>query len=113
MEEELAGHLIDAANIGYSETRKEVLTIVERHVELKEDESLRAARVTHGWWQKFLRKDSSLSLQSGDSTAAIRLDAVNEENMSNCFEKVKEVFDDGDFWNHPEAIYNVDETSRA
>jgi len=43
----LAGHLVDAANIGYG---KAVLTIIERHVE---DISLRAARITHGWWQKF------------------------------------------------------------
>ena len=48
-EKELAGHLIDAANIEYSKTRGEVLTIVERHVESKQDVSLKAARVTHGW----------------------------------------------------------------
>jgi len=40
--------LIDVANIGYRKTRGEVLTIVERHVESKEDVSLKAARVTHG-----------------------------------------------------------------
>jgi len=38
-EQELAGHLIDAANIGYGKTRGEVLTIVDRHVESKEDVS--------------------------------------------------------------------------
>jgi len=56
-EQELAGNLIDAANIGYGKTRGEVLTIVERHVELKEDMSLRAARVTNGWWQKFKERN--------------------------------------------------------
>ena len=48
-EEELAVLLIDAANIGCGKTRGEVLTIVERHIELKEDVSLKAAKVTHGW----------------------------------------------------------------
>jgi len=71
-EEELTVHLIDAANICYGKTRGEVLTIVERHVEMKEDVSLRATRVTHGWWQKFLKRNSSLSLRSGDSTAAVK-----------------------------------------
>ena len=103
-EEELAGELISAANIGYGKTRAEVLTIVERHVELKEDVSLKAARVTHGWWQKFKERNPSVSLRSGDSTAAVRLDAVNEENMNNYFDMLKDVFDKGDFWNHPEAI---------
>jgi len=109
-EEELTVHLIGAANIGYGKNRGEVLTIVERHVEMKEDVSLRAARVTHGWWQKFLKRNPSLSLQSGDSTAAVRLDAMNEENMDNYFGMLKKVFDEGDFWNHPEAIYNMDES---
>ena len=58
-------------------------------MELKEDVSLRAARVTHGWWQKFKERNQSLSLRSGDSTAAIKLDAVNEENMDNYFEMLK------------------------
>ena len=60
-------------------------------MELKEDLSLRAARDTHGRWQKFKERNLSLSLRSGDSTAAIRLDAVNEENMDNYFKMLKEV----------------------
>jgi len=51
-----------------------------------------------------------LSLWSGDSTAGIRMDAINEENLNNYFDQLKEVFDKGDFWNYPEAIYNMDET---
>ena len=109
-EEELAGHLVDAASIGYGKTRKEVLTLVERHVEQKEDVSLRAARITHGWWQKFIKRNPSLSLQSGDFTAGIRMDAINEENFTNYFDQLKDIFDKGDFWNHLEAIYNMDET---
>jgi len=63
----------------------------------KEDVSLRVARVTLGWWQKFTERNPSLTLRSGGSTAAIRLDAVNEENMDNYFDKLKEMFNEGDF----------------
>ena len=45
-EEELTGHFIDAASIGYDKTWKEVLSIVERYAEKKEDAFVRAARVT-------------------------------------------------------------------
>ena len=90
-EEELTGHLIDAANIGYGKTIEEVLTIVERHVEMKEDVSLRAARVIHGWWQNFLKRNPTVSLRSGDSTATVRLDAINEENMDNYFGMLKKI----------------------
>ena len=109
-EQELTDHLIMAADMGYGKTRQEVLSIVERHVEGKEDVSLRADRVTQGWWEKFLKRNPSLSLRAGDSTAGVRMDAINEDNMDNYFEQLKEVFDKGDFWNHPEAIYNLDET---
>ena len=30
--------------------------------------------------------------------------------MDNYFDMLKKVFDEGDFWNHPEAIYNMDES---
>ena len=102
--------MINAANKGFGKTCRDVLSIVERHVEQKEDVSLRAAKLTHGWWQKFLKRNPSLSLRSGDSTAGVRMDAVNEENMQNYFDQLKDIFDKGDFWNHPEAIYNMDKT---
>ena len=38
------------------------------------------------------------------------MDTINEDNMENYFDQLKEVFDEGDFWNHPEAIYNSNET---
>ena len=55
-EEEPTDHLIDAVNMGFGKTRRDVLSIVERHVEQKEDVSLRASRLTYGWWKKFLKK---------------------------------------------------------
>jgi len=38
---------------------------------------------------KFLKGNLSLSLRSGYSTAAVRLDAMNEENMDNYFGMLK------------------------
>ena len=47
-------------------------------MEQKKDVSLWAARVTHGGGRSFYL---SLSLQSGDSTAGVRTDVVNEQEM--------------------------------
>ena len=55
-------------------------------------------------------KNPALSLRSGDATAGVRIDAVNEENMRAYFALLKEVYDDLDFGGHPERIYNMDET---
>ena len=51
-----------------------------------------------------------ISLRAGDSTAGVRMDAINKDNLDNYFDQLKKVFDEGYFWNHPEAIYNMDET---
>ena len=109
-EQELATHLIKASNIGYGKTRRDVLSIVEQFVDQKEDVTLRSSKITHGWWQKFLKRNPDLNLRSGDSTAAIRLDAVNPENLNNYFDSLRSIFDEFDFDDHPEAIYNMDET---
>ena len=108
-EKELAGHLIEASNIGYGKTRREVFGIVKRYVEQKDNVSLRSPTVTHGWWQKFLKRNPTLSLRAGDSTASIRMDAINADNLKN-FDQLRKIFDDYNFDNHPEAIYNMDET---
>jgi len=109
-EQELTTHLIKASNMGYSKTWGDVLSIVEQYVNQKEDVSLQSSKITHGWWQKFLKRHPDLSLKSGDSTAGIRLDVVNPENLSNYFDALRSIFDEFDFDDHPEAIYNMDET---
>ena len=74
--------------------------------------SLWSAAVTHGWWQKFLKRNPILSLRAGDATASIRMDAINADNLKNYFDQLRQIFDNYDFNNHvhPEAIYNMDET---
>ena len=49
-EKELAGHLIAASDIGYGKTRRDVLGVVKRCVEQKENMSLRSPTISHGWW---------------------------------------------------------------
>ena len=59
-------------------------------MEKKEDVSLQSDNITHGWWQKFLKRNPSLSLQAGDSTAGVRMDVINAENITNYFDQLKE-----------------------
>jgi len=51
-----------------------------------------------------LKRNPSLRLKSGDSTTEVRMDAINDDNIKNYFDQLKKVFDEGDFWDHPEAI---------
>ena len=107
-ESELSGHLLQVAKIGFGKTRRDVKCIVEQHVKGKG--TLRSPRISDGWWQKFMKRNPSLSLRRGDATAGIRLDAVNTENIRSYFDLLRNVYDEFGFDNHPEAIYNMDET---
>ena len=107
-EGELASYLLSAANIGLGKTRYEVMRMAEGMAAAKG--VLRSQRISHGWWQRFLARNPALSLRSGDATAGVRIDAVNEEYMRAYFALLKEVYDDLDFGGHPERIYNMDET---
>ena len=66
----------------------------------------------HNTWlvAKVLKRNPSLSLQAGDATTGIGMDAINAENLKNYFDQPRSIFDEFDFDNHPEAIYNMDET---
>ena len=52
-----------------------------------------------------------LKLRAGDSIASVQMDAVNAENIHTYFDlSVRSVYDEFGFDDHPECIYNMDET---
>ena len=107
-ESELADHLIHVANLGYDKTRRDVKCLVERYAIQKE--VLKGSAISNGWWQRFLQRNPNLKLRRGDGTSGIRMDVANAENMRAYFEELRAIFDDYNFYEHPEAIYNMDET---
>lgn len=100
--------MISAANIGLGKTRSEVLRIAESVASSKG--ILRKEHITSGWWRSFLRRNKKLSLRAGDATASTRMNAINKKNMRRYFKLLKSVYDEFDFQNSPERIYNMDET---
>ena len=64
------------------------------------------------WWvvATILERNPGISLRAGDVTAGVCMDAINEDNMRKYFDLLDEVFNELDFKDHPERIYNMDET---
>ena len=94
--------------MGLGKTCRDVKCLVE--VCVRKKGTLRGSAVSNGWWDKFLKRNPMLSLRSGDSTAGIRMDAMNVENMKEYFDLLRKVYDEYEFNSHPECIYNMDET---
>ena len=105
-EGELTTYLLKATSIGLGKTRHEVMRIAEGVAAQKG--ILKGSKISCGWGQRFCARNPGVSLRSGDATAGIHIDAVNEENMLQCFSLLREVYDDlhVDYDGHPERIYN-------
>ena len=111
-EQELAEHLVLSAKVGYGKTRQDVMNLVETYVNSRrsKEQNQKEVTVSNGWWFKFKMRNPSLSLRRGDSTAGVRMDAVNPENINEYFDLLERVFQEYGFSDQPEAIYNMDET---
>ena len=107
-EKKLCDYLLSSAEVGYGKTRKEVKCIAEAVA--REKGVLRASQISDRWWRRFLARNPSLSLRSVDATANVRMDAVNVENITAYFDIFKEVYDELNLNDHPECIYNMDES---
>ena len=71
---------------------------------------LRKDVISNGWWRRFIERHNRLSLRKGDSTACVRMDAVNEETLTEYFDLLEDTLKQHDLQNSPSQIYNVDET---
>ena len=87
-EKELGSYLKHCAKVGYGKTRKDVLCIVESAT--SERCRLRASHVSDGWWRRFKERQGDLSLRQGDSTAHVRMDAMNQETIDHYFSLLKD-----------------------
>ena len=96
------------ANVGYGKTRKDVLCIVESAT--GERGRLRAHHASDGWWRRFKERQGDLSQRQGDSTAHVRMDAMNQETMDHYFSLLHDTLSTHCLLDRPSQIYNVDET---
>ena len=107
-EQELGSFLKSCATMGYGKTRRDVMHSAESVA--REKGILKKDCITHGWWNRFLERQGDLSLRRSDSTAHVRMNAINRETLQQYFSLLKDVLDEHDLHSKPAQIYNVDET---
>ena len=107
-EAELASFIEQCATIGYGKTRKDIMCIAQTTAESKG--ILRKKVISTGWWRRFMERQNNLVLRKGDSTAFIRMDAVNDETLKGYFDLLEDTLKQNSLQNSPSQIYNVDET---
>ena len=85
-----------------------MLCIVESAV--NESGKLWSSHVSDGWWRRFKEHQGDLSLRQGDSTAHVRMDAMNQETIDHYFMLLRETLTTHGLLNKPSQICNVDGT---
>jgi len=107
-ESELESYLIQSCQVGYGKTRRQIKAIVENIA--VEKGILRKSHISDGWWKKFLERHPKLSLRSGDATGHVRMNAMTRENLTHYFDLLNECLVENGLKDHPEQIYNMDES---
>ncbi|XP_065896174.1 uncharacterized protein [Dysidea avara] len=108
-EKELADFLKESSEVGFGKTRRDILNIAESYAKQK-GVLRKESGITQGWWRSFRDRQGDLSLRKGDNTAHVRMDAVNEETISDYFALLQTVMQKHGITNSPGQIYNVDES---
>ena len=110
-EEETELAAIEAASIGCRQTRKQIMTIAENVA--KDKAILQKDRISTGWYDKFMKRQTYLSLRKGDPAANDRMDAVTSQAIKYYFNLLEKTLKDNNLLNKPAQIYNVDDTGMA
>ena len=71
---------------------------------------LRSGQVSQGWWHRFLERQKDISLRQGDTTAHVRMDAMNRDTVEHYFSLLHDVLSSHDLLDKPAQLYNVDES---
>ena len=66
--------------------------------------------VSDGWWWNFKKRQPSLSLRRGDSTAHVRMDCINKDTIEQYYNLLEDTLRKHELLNNPEQIYNMDES---
>ena len=88
-EKKLSEFLVETAALGYGRSRGEIMAIAE--CTTKKKGTLRKNKITHGWFDSFMKRQPYLSLRKGDVTAHDRIDTITPEALKHYFDLLKEV----------------------
>ena len=88
------------ADIGFGKTRKQIKAMVEKAA--RDEKVLRKEKISDGWFRRFLERRPHLCSCKGDRTAAIRIDAMNNQSaLDNYFIELKSILDENKLGDKP------------
>ena len=108
-EEELTSFLLQMAKIGYQNTRKQVIALVQQIVDSKGISTV----VTNGWWERYVHRHPQITLRVAVPLSIARAMASDKDVLDPYFNMLEDCLNSNGIMNKPARIFNCDETGRS
>ena len=109
-EKQLAEHIVYMARIGYGYTRAKFLRLATDWAVCLGRKQATDQAFSPSWFSGFRRRNPNVTLAKPQKLSILRAKATSETTLSRYFEELSAVFTKYDFAEHPEYIWNIDET---
>ena len=105
-EEELVAFIENCSDIGYSQSKKQVIALVQQVMDAKG----RDVTVSTGWWASFNRRHPQLTLRMAEPVSVARTVGTRAEIIQRYFDLLEKTLVQYDLLDKPASIFNMDET---
>ena len=105
-EEEHVTFILEAAKIGFTCTRKDIMSLVQTIVNAKG----KNITISSGWWDGFKKRHPQVSLRMAEHLVSNRASSCTRDVLNNYFDLLEKTIHDNDLLAKPNQIFNCDET---
>ena len=105
-EEELEAFLVGCASVGYPQSRKEIIALVQG-VMLKKGQHV---TVTNGWWESFRKRHPNLTLRNPEPLSHPRAVCCSPDVVNKYFDLLEQTLEDNGLREKPCQVFNCDES---
>ena len=105
-EGELVAFVRRCATIGYPKSRKDLMSLVQKIMEIKGIQH----QISNGWWMAFCKRHPNLTLRAPVALSQARAVATDGEVMDNYFDLLEKTMIEYDLLGKPGQVFNMDES---
>ena len=103
-EDSLVHFLVECAQFGFPRTRKQVISIAQS-VAIKQQDGV---EVSSGWWQSFRHRHPEIVLRKPEALSRTRY--IPQSTIDQYYNLLEQTLQDNGLEDHPELLFNCDET---
>ncbi|XP_026323303.1 uncharacterized protein LOC113232741 [Hyposmocoma kahamanoa] len=112
-EKKIVAHIKKLEQVGFAPERKDVKEMafqIAKKLEIKNPFLESSASAGNTWFMGFMKRNPELSTRQSEGLSLARAYGVNREDVKYFFDLLTKLYEKNDFANHPEDIYNMDES---